>query len=218
MHHDSPSAVRTRRRLLQGAAALGTVGLIGAPARAALLPTARQGMGPFYPDRLPLDTDNDLVRIAGRDAGALGDVSHVFGTVRDTAGRALTGAQVEIWQCDARGRYIHSADARRGGSDDAFQGYGRTLTDADGGYRFRTIRPVPYPGRAPHIHVLVTTPDGRRLVTQMYVAGAPENARDRLLNGVRDPAQRAALIVEFAPAPQFEADALGGRFDIVLAG
>ena len=104
----------------------------------------------------------------------------------------------------------------RGGPplDENFQGYGQTLTDATGDYRFRTIRPVPYPGRTPHIHFAVSAPGSPRFVTQMYVAGEPQNERDGVLMGVRDPAARARLIVPFRPAA--EPDALAGTFDIVL--
>jgi protocatechuate 3,4-dioxygenase beta subunit len=100
--------------------------------------------------------------------------------------------------------------------DDDFQGYGRTITDGAGGYRFRTIRPVPYPGRTPHIHFAVSGPGSARFTTQMYVAGEPLNERDGVLMGVRDPAARARLIVPLLPAPGVEANALAGTFDIVI--
>jgi protocatechuate 3,4-dioxygenase beta subunit len=91
------------------------------------------------------------------------------------------------------------------------------VTSGEGAYRFRTIKPVPYPGRAPHIHFAITALGGGRLVTQMYVAGAPENARDGILNSIRDERQRARLLVAFEPAPQIEPGGLAARFDIVLA-
>ncbi len=205
---------RLTRRTLLGA---GGAALVAAAAPAiAAVPTPRQSLGPFYPDRLSLDRDNDLVRVEGRAAQALGEVCHVSGRVTRTDGSPVSGARVEIWQCDANGRYLHSGDRRSVARDDGFQGYGQIVTGADGGYRFRTIRPVAYPGRAPHIHFKVGG-GARTLVTQMYVAGAPENRRDRLLNGVRDPAARARLIVELSAAPELEEGALAGRFDIVLA-
>lgn len=205
-----------RRAFLTGvsAAAVLTVPAIAAAERLARTP--RQPLGPFYPDEMPLDRDNDLVRVKGHDAHAVGEVTHVFGQVRGMDGRPVQGARVEIWQCDSRGRYIHTADAGRGRSDPHFQGYGRIVTDADGRYRFRTIKPVPYPGRTPHIHFAVEARNFDRLVTQMYVAGDPRNARDGLLQSVRDPAARQALIVPLAPAGRVEADALAGTFDIVL--
>jgi protocatechuate 3,4-dioxygenase beta subunit len=123
---------------------------------------------------------------------------------------------VEIWQCDANGRYHHLADRRDAPLDDGFQGYGQYVTGTDGGYRFRTIRPVRYPGRTPHIHFKLSGSGFGGLTTQMYVAGEPRNARDGVLNRIPDEQQRAAVIVEFLP------DTLGGaeleaRFDIVLA-
>jgi protocatechuate 3,4-dioxygenase beta subunit len=200
-----------RRQLLLGAALL-----LPQAGRAALLPTPRQSEGPFYPTLLPLDADNDLVTVAGREARAAGTVTHVFGRVLDADAQPLAGARVEIWQCDAAGRYHHPGDPR-GPADPNFQGFGHTLAAADGGYRFRTIRPVPYPGRTPHIHFAVIAPGRQRLVTQMYVAGEPGNARDGLYNAIRDPAARASVTVELAPAGDLEPGALAGRFDIVLA-
>ena len=209
------TALSRRGLILTGAAT--AIGLSPAAAAAGLL-TPRQSMGPFYPDRLPDDRDNDLVRIQGSAAQALGEIAHVRGRLVLPDGRPVQDAQVEIWQCDARGRYIHSADARRGLSDDGFQGSGQTRTAGDGSYVFRTIKPVPYPGRAPHIHFKISGPGIRSLVTQMYVEGAPGNERDRLLNSIRDPEQRTSLIVPFKPAPDIEDGALGARFDIVVAG
>jgi protocatechuate 3,4-dioxygenase beta subunit len=173
----------TRRRLLGG---LAGSALLASPALAALVPTPRQTPGPFYPPDLPLDSDNDLVRVAGRGNPALGTVTHVAGRVLDLGGRPIAGAEVEIWQCDANGRYLHPADPGRKPRDDGFQGYGRTLTDTAGGYRFRTIRPVPYPGRTPHIHFGVRAPGLPPLVTQMYVAGEPLNATDFIFNAIED--------------------------------
>lgn len=200
-----------RRQLLLGAT------LLPVTARAALLPTPRQTEGPFYPTRLPLDTDNDLVEVAGRSARAKGTVTHVYGRVLDAEERPVPGAQIEIWQCDADGRYHHPAD-RRGPADPNFQGFGRTMAAEDGGYRFRTIRPAPYPGRTPHIHFAILAPGRPRLVTQMYVAGEPGNARDGVYNAIRDPAARALVTVVLDKAPNLEPDALAGRFDIVLEG
>ena len=202
-----------RRRALGLGLALAAGGPLSALAGA--IPTPRQTTGPFYPERLPLDSDNDLVSVAGRAAPAAGPVTHLFGRVLDRAGRALSGLRVEIWQCDACGRYHHPRD-RGGRADPNFQGYGQTATDAEGAYRFRTIKPVPYPGRTPHVHFAISGPGIDRLTTQMYLAGEPLNQRDGLFNRVRDPGARARLLVELAPAPNLEAAALAGRFDIVL--
>jgi protocatechuate 3,4-dioxygenase beta subunit len=210
----------SRRQVIAAAAALGAIRSVcrTAPAFAdSRLPTPRQTTGPFYPRELPLDRDNDLVKVAGAPAPAKGQIAHVAGRVLDIDGRAVPGARIEIWQCNAFGRYHHPRDTRDAPLDPGFQGYGETVSAADGGYRFRTIRPVPYPGRTPHIHFAITAPGDRRLVTQMYVAGEPLNARDMLLNSIGDPAARAAVIVALAPAPDIEAGALAGTFDIVLA-
>lgn len=201
----------TRRALLAGAGA--AVGLKAAAA--ALVPTPRQTAGPFYPTELPLDADTDLVAVAGRDSPARGVVTHVFGRVMAEDGRPLARARVEIWQCDALGRYHHPREPR-GGADPNFQGYGHMVVGQDGAYRFRTIRPVPYPGRTPHIHFTLSGPGAARLTTQMYVAGEARNATDFILNAIRDPERRARLIVPLRPAPEIEAGALAGRFDIVL--
>lgn len=219
MKHES--MISRRRVLASGlsAAALSPVAL--SPVLAALVPTPRQSLGPFYPRLKPLDSDTDLVAVAGHGKRAAGQVAHIMGRVLDAAGRPARGARVEIWQCDALGRYHHPRDAGRegrGGGDPNFQGYGRTALSEDGAYRFRTIRPVPYPGRAPHIHFAVSGPGFEPLITQMYVAGEPRNADDWILNSVRDAPARASLIVELAPAAEIEPGALKGVFDIVLGG
>jgi len=208
----------TRRRVLRAGAGL-VAGLAGAQpgiaAAAKLMEMPEQSLGPYYPDRLPLDIDNDLVTIKD-GAPSAGQVVHVMGRLTDTAGRAISGARVEIWQCDIHGRYIHTEDTRPDKRDENFQGYGTTVTAADGAYRFRTIKPVPYSGRTPHIHFAIKGPGDGRLITQMYVEGEPRNDDDFLLGQIRNPRARRALLVPFAPAPEIEANALAGRFDIVL--
>ena len=202
-----------RRRWLGGAAA---VGLSLATARAAgLVKTPRQTTGPFYPYDHALESDADLVRVGGRDTLAKGVIAHLGGVVKDHRGRPVPGAEVEIWQCDANGRYHHPRDRRNAPLDQNFQGYGRSRTGSDGGYRFRTIRPVAYPGRAPHIHFVIRGPGFEPFVTQMYVQGAPENAGDWLLNRIGDPARRASLVVPFERHPDFPEQRVA-RFDIVL--
>jgi len=202
-----------RRRWLRTAAVAG-LSLAAGPALG-LAKTPRQSTGPFYPYDHALETDADLVRVGGRSALARGVITHLSGMVKDHRGRAVPDARVEIWQCDANGRYHHPRDRRNAPLDENFQGYGRSRTAADGSYRFRTIRPVAYPGRAPHIHFTVRGPGFEPLVTQMYVEGAPENARDRLLDRVRDPARRASIVVPFEPHPD-EPDQRIAHFDIVL--
>jgi protocatechuate 3,4-dioxygenase beta subunit len=204
-----------RRRLLQaltgGALALATPLARGA----AFIATPPQAKGPFYPLDLPLDQDNDLVRVSGQTGVAHGVILDVYGRLLDEAGRPLSGVQLEIWQVNGYGRYHHPGDDRDLPWDPAFQGFGRTVTDAKGGYRFRTVRPTAYPGRAPHIHFALSDSRFATFYTQMYVAGAPENTGDFLLRSVRDRKARDSLIVELEPSPKNGSE-LAGRFDIVL--
>jgi protocatechuate 3,4-dioxygenase beta subunit len=204
-----------RRALVSGGALAVGLALPGGARAAALVATPRQTAGPFYPETLPLDADNDLVAVQSRSERAAGVVTHVWGRLLAEDGRAIDGALIEIWQCDAFGRYHHPRD-RGGRADPNFQGYGRTVSGRDGGYRFRTIRPVAYTGRAPHIHMAVSGAGFSKLITQMYVAGEPENERDWILNAIRDERQRRSVLVPLAPAGDLEAGALAGRFDVVL--
>jgi protocatechuate 3,4-dioxygenase beta subunit len=129
----------------------------------------------------------------------------------------VSGARIEIWQCDANGRYHYVRDGRVDRPrDDDFQGYGTATTDLMGEYQFLTIKPVPYPGRTPHIHFAVSGRGFERFVTQMYVAGEPGNATDAILMGVRDPAARGRLIVGLHSAHDAGPAALAGEFNIVL--
>jgi protocatechuate 3,4-dioxygenase beta subunit len=210
-----------RREVLLGSLAVASTLILPATVRAqsrTLVVTPAQTPGPFYPDQFPSDVDNDLVLLRGAEARAEGTITHVMGHVLDSRGQPVPGAQVEIWQCDAHGRYLHHADRGARPRDSAFQGYGRMTTGGDGAYRFRTIRPVAYPGRTPHIHFAVRAPDRPVLVTQMYVAGEPLNERDGLYASLRDPRQRAAVTVRLTEASGIENGALAGTFDIVLAG
>jgi protocatechuate 3,4-dioxygenase beta subunit len=206
---------RIRRRLLTAGAGAVLLTPVGVLARL-LEPTPRQAAGPFYPTELPLDDDNDLTRVAGQADRAKGTTCDLTGRVVDVNGRPLTGHRVEIWQCDANGRYRHPRDPGDAPLDPGFQGHGRTLSDREGRYRFRTIRPVPYPGRTPHIHVAVLPPEGSPLVTQLYVAGEARNAEDFLYR--RLPAERRHLVtVPFEERASGETE-LAARFEIVLGG
>ncbi|MEW8658254.1 MAG: protocatechuate 3,4-dioxygenase [Candidatus Thiodiazotropha endolucinida] len=205
-----------RRELLLDTISLVSLSVLpGAAIAAVLIPTPYQTAGPFYPTRIPLDNDNNLVDVEGRSRPARGQVTHIFGRLLDSDGQPLTDAQVEIWQCDAFGYYHHSRD-RGGVADPDFQGFGRTVVDGNGGYRFRTIRPVAYPGRTPHIHFRVIGDGIEGFTTQMYVANEPGNDTDFILNRVRNPLSRASVTVPLEPAPEIESGALAGRFDIVL--
>jgi protocatechuate 3,4-dioxygenase, beta subunit len=210
--------VLSRRRLLLASTSVAAASLT--PWRhghaATLIPTPVQTAGPFYPKTLPLGADNDLVRIIGHKNAASGAVTHVIGRVLDAESRAVPNARIEIWQCDSHGRYHYVDDRSSPPIDADFQGYGTTISGSDGAYRFRTIRPVPYPGRTPHIHFAISVAGRGRLITQMYLAGEPLNERDPVLAQISDPAVRARVIVPLTAAPQIEAGALAGTFDIVL--
>lgn len=206
-------AIPSRRFVVAAAAAT----LLPLNARAAgLLATPSQTEGPFYPTAFPADMDNDLVQVRGQAARAMGIVLHLDGRVLDLDGRPVEGALVEIWQCDAQGLYDHPRQSGRERRDAAFQGYGRVLVAADGRYSFRTLKPVAYAGRSPHIHLQVATASGRMLTSQFYVAGDPGNERDGVFRGIRDPRQRALVEMKLSPAPGLEAGALATSMDIVV--
>jgi protocatechuate 3,4-dioxygenase, beta subunit len=212
----SPIVTLRRRELLIGAvaAALTPSPVLAQSVRRTVTPG--QTEGPFYPVTFPADMDNDLVRVQGRAAQALGQVTHVVGRVLNARGEPVRGATLEIWQCDANGIYNHPGQPGLQRRDAAFQGYGRTQAADDGRYSFRTIRPVAYPGRTPHIHFKVQAPGAGRLTTQMYIAGERQNAADGLLNSIRSAAARESVIVRLDRADAIEPGALQGSFDIVL--
>lgn len=204
-----------RRRWLHTLAAA-SLGSMAAPwvQAARRMTTPAQAEGPFYPLRLPLDQDNDLTRVQGRDGQAHGEIIDVTGQLLDEDARPLSGVQLEIWQVNGHGRYHHPHDDQDKPLDPNFQGFGKTVTAADGSYRFRTVRPVAYPGRAPHIHFAVVLGRTQRFYTQMYLEGASENASDFLFRRLLPDQQRSLLVA-------FRKDHAGdphrvGRFDIVL--
>ena len=172
--------------------------------------TPGQTEGPFYPVEVPKDSDFDLLRNGALVYGR-GQPSWVEGVVTDPDGKPVRGAQVEIWQCDEAGHYHHPGDGNR--ADAAFQGFGKVAVDAAGQYRFRTIRPVAYSGRAPHIHVKIKLGTRNLLTTQLYVLGDPHNERDFVWRNLRDDTERAAVTVAFAPTT----DGLRANFPIVVS-
>ena len=205
---------KRRRLLLAGTGGMALSMLPFAAIATQLEPTPAQTSGPFYPLELPLDDDNDLIRVDGSPTLAQGEITHLSGEVVDMSGRPVADARVEIWQCDANGRYHHPWDRREVPLDPNFQGHGHYQCKADGRYRFRTIRPVAYPGRTPHIHFAISGPGFEPLVTQMYVAGEPGNATDFVLNNIPDELQRS-VIVDLNRSAQD--NAWVGQFRIVLA-
>ena len=177
--------------------------------RPAMRATPEQTEGPFYPVVLPKDADFDLLK-NGEQNYPKGHAAWLEGIVSDLNGKPVGGAQVEIWQCDHDGHYHHPGDG--GKADQRFQGFGRAVAGSDGRYRFRTMRPVAYSGRTPHIHVKVKLGQREVLTTQLYVAGEPGNARDFLWRNMSD-ADRAALAVPFTSGN----DGIRANFPIVLS-
>lgn len=207
----------SRRRFLgQLAVATAFFATRGAFAEA-LIKTPRQTEGPFYPDHLPLDTDNDLLIINDSITPAIGDVTWLSGRILDEHGEPVRNATVEIWQVDGNGIYLHSGSGNKDrGRDKNFQGFGRFVTGSSGEYVFRTIKPIPYPGRTPHIHFAIKTKGRDKFTTQCYVEGEPQNQRDGILNSIKDAKVRNSVIVPFKPIAKSKAGELSARFDVVL--
>src|SRR5688572_478252 len=200
-----------RRRVLSWIGAAALAPLAPTPALADDRPaTPRMTEGPFYPRTFPADADADLTKVAGHPRAAEGTVLAVSGRVLDRAGRPRLGARVEIWQCDAVGHYHHVGSPAESG-DPGFQGFGAVTADAQGRYAFRTIKPVPYPGRTPHIHFTVVEEGRRRLTSQMFVEGEPGNARDGLYRHLGAAARQVTMALSDSGR------GLAGALDIVLA-
>jgi protocatechuate 3,4-dioxygenase, beta subunit len=223
---DGHKKLVSRREMLGAALALGGYAVAGSAgsvfaqeARHQLTPS--QGMGPFYPLLKPLDRDADLTAVKGRRGRAQGRVIHLTGRVLNLKGEPVRGARIELWQANSNGRYNHPSDPREAPLDLNFQGYATQVTDAEGRYRFRTIKPGPYPSmynpgstRAPHIHFDVVGRDDR-LVTQMYFPGEPLNEQDGNFRALGT--RHAAAIGRILPPPKgVEPDALFMVWDIIL--
>lgn len=207
----------SRRSLLRGGLTAGTLALLAPGAFAEQLAhTPRLTEGPFYPDKLPLDTDNDLLVVNDAITPAVGDITHLTGRVLSASGEPVRGVVVEIWQVDNKGVYLHSGDSGRRPRDTHFQGFGRCATSGKGEYYFRTIKPVPYTGRTPHIHVRVKKGNRELLTTQLFVNGHPQNSRDGIFRAIRDPLDRELVLVDFTPIKESRLGELAANFDIVL--
>ncbi|WP_435010858.1 intradiol ring-cleavage dioxygenase [Tundrisphaera lichenicola] len=178
--------------------------------------TPKQTEGPFYPDKLPLDTDNDLIVINDGITPAVGEITYLSGRILDAKGNPVRNAVVEIWQADNNGAYLHSGTSNADKRDAHFQGFGRFLTGSTGEYLFRTIKPVPYPGRTPHIHFMIKPKGQEKLTTQCYIKDHPGNDRDGVLRGIRDPKAKEAVMVTFDPLAGSKAGELAAKFDIVM--
>ena len=222
------ASTASRRRILGWIAhVLAGMPLVSA-AQATLTPTPSVSVGPFYPPEpsglpffparplLPLPQSDDLT--AGPDGRrAEGERIRIGGSVRDTAGRAIPGARIEIWQVDARGHYAVETGADR---DPGFAGYGTTVSGADGGYRFVTIRPPGYGRyggliqRTAHIHMRVAAPGRDPLATEIWFADDPGNARDSFVRRIVDAQLRQRMLLRFKAGADGMPDA---TFDVVLA-
>jgi protocatechuate 3,4-dioxygenase beta subunit len=175
--------------------------------------------GPFYPDRMPLDVDNDLLIINDSITPAVGEITNITGRLLEANGSPLKDVTIEIWQCDANAVYLHSADStpKKKQQDKNFQGFGRFTTGSTGEYRFRTIKPVPYPGRpAPHIHMKIKKGDKELLTTQLFIRGHEGNVRDGVFLGTRDLVDRELLMADFKPLKESKTGEFAAAFDIVL--
>ena len=181
-----------------------------------LMRTPAQTEGPFYPDKLPLDTDNDLIVINDNTTPGVGEITWLTGRILDSRGEPIRNALVEIWQCDNNGAYLHSKTGNREKRDTNFQGFGRFVTGSTGEYLFRTIKPVPYPGRTPHIHFAIKMKGRKELVTQCYIEGHPQNEKDGIWKSLKDEKARNALTIPFAPLNGSRINELTARFDVVM--
>ena len=205
-----------RRTLMRSGLALGAAAYTTPGVFAEMLATPAMTEGPFYPDKMPLDTDNDLIIINDKVTPAIGEISHMTGRVLTKSGSPVRNAFVEIWQVDGNGNYIHSKGASNDKRDGNFQGYGRFLTDVKGNYYFRTIKPVLYPGRTPHIHVAVSKNGKRVLTTQMLIAGEKQNEKDGVFRNMKDPELRKTVMGHFKPLKGSKIGELTVNFDMVL--
>lgn len=211
------NAPDTSRRAFLGTVSLGAAAWMTPGVFAEELQrTPAQTEGPFYPDKLPLDTDNDLLIINDAITPAVGAVTHLTGKILDAKGQPVRNTLVEIWQVDQHGVYIHSGDRRQDQRDKNFQGYGRFLTSSTGEYYFRTVKPVAYPGRTPHIHFKVSKSSKELLTTQCYIKGEARNNKDMIFRELRTPADQKALLVDFVPMKNSRAGELTARFDMIL--
>jgi protocatechuate 3,4-dioxygenase, beta subunit len=175
--------------------------------------------GPFYPDKLPLDTDNDLLIINDSITPAVGEITHLSGRVFTKSGSPLNNALVEIWQVDSQGIYMHSKEPKREKRDSNFQSYGRFLTNLKGEYYFRTIKPIAYGTRVfrtPHIHVKVSRKGKELLTTQLYIKGEPLNQKDKLYNKIKSAQQKDNVTASFTPLKGSKINELQVQFNIIL--
>ncbi|MFM9874202.1 MAG: intradiol ring-cleavage dioxygenase [Fimbriimonadaceae bacterium] len=172
--------------------------------------------GPFYPNKMPLDKNNDLILIGSSKIAALGQITHLTGKITDRTGAPIKNATIEIWQVDGNGVYLHTGSDNGDNRDPNFQGFGQFETDSSGTYKFRTVKPVAYPGRAPHIHFKVKLKGQEVLTSQILVAGDPGNARDGVLRSAGNAESQRLLIAAFNPHKDSKAGELEAKFNVIL--
>jgi protocatechuate 3,4-dioxygenase beta subunit len=214
-----------RRRFLKGGLTLGVAaftapGLFAEELEKKRIATVATTEGPFYPDKMPLDTDNDLLIINDSITPAVGDITHLTGRLLTVTGQPIRNAFIEIWQVDSTASYVHTGGRQPSGNDLHFQGYGRFLTDSRGEYYFRTIKPISYTligvFRTAHIHFAISQNGRRVFTTQMLVRGLDTNARDSVVKGITDPRALDTILVDFKRLPGSKIGELTANFDIVL--
>lgn len=210
----------SRRQVLRNSAAIG-LALYSTPGLFAdeLLRTPSLTEGPYYPDRMPLDQDNDLVLIKDGTTPAVGSITHLTGRILSKSGSPIRGATIEIWQCDANAVYLNSKDSssKKDQQDRFFQGFGKFETGSTGEYRFRTIKPVPYPGRpAPHIHFKVKMGERELLTSQLMIRGHEGNSRDGIFDSAGDFIDRELIQGDFVPVKNSPMGEFTCNFDIIL--
>ena len=197
-----------RRRIVFGLMTLSAPGIATAAIR-----TPSGSEGPFYPTAGMrfADSDNDLVKIEGEVKLSGGEIVRLSGRILDAQGNPVPQARIEIWQCDVNGRYLHRADRGGQARDQGFQGFGHDLSDASGRYSFRTIKPVSYPGRTPHIHVKIWHAGREKLTTQLYLPDHADNKRDWLYRNI--PSAKREMVTMHFQSGQQEPEA---RVDLVI--
>lgn len=212
----NPSNLLTRRQLFLAGSLGAAAWFVPGAFAEELARTPALTEGPFYPDRLPLDTDNDLVIVGNSTTPAVGEITHLTGRVLTPAGSGLNNLVVEIWQVDGNGVYLHSESDNAARRDRSFQGFGRFTTNQLGEYRFRTVKPVAYPGRCPHIHFKVKRGDRTLLTSQIFISGHPTNQNDFIFRGAGGLVERQLVSAVWRRLPNERIVEYQANFDIVL--
>ena len=192
----------------------------------AIRPGTGELSGPVFGHSMLDELDNDLITNYAHGGEAIGERIMVHGRVLDAQARAIPNVLIEVWQANASGKYRHVNDGYIGAADANFGGYGRCMSDADGYYSFRTVRPGPYPypngrceWRPAHIHFSIFGPAfAQRLITQLYFEGDPLIPMCAIVNTISDASAIDRLVAKLDMSAMVDFDSLAYRFDIVLRG